>query len=242
MRSVAALVVAAFALPASAQFVPQSWTRMSIADVETQDFTWDGGMTAASDSFAHLYDPIGSWSTDNTATAVHGSIVNSTQIVQSSNISGYSLTSSGRMVLQHTRPPSLSYASAYGHMEYWVSVTLAAPTLVSIDFNMTSSIGSTGYVNDHQCLFSVNSSTPFNALAGDWPGPALPSSYSFLGVLDAGIYQFSMDVLVSESAQGNERRALSWEYDWNMDVHIVPAPANAAVMGMALLAASRRRR
>jgi hypothetical protein len=183
----------------------------------------------------------GSWSTAPTATAAHGVLTSTSQIEQDSLISATELSASGTMKLAHNKPPSLSTAIAYGHVQYIVAFTVASATEVEIDFSYTSNVGTTGLVNAFQCVFGMSSSTGFSAYAGDTSFPFPDPTFSYQGLLQPGTYELSLDVLVDEVAEGNFRQPMSWEYGWDMSVKVVPAPAGAG-LGFAMLGGLARRR
>lgn len=243
MRTLCLIVVTATAAStALAQWSVQGSAREADAHVYAMNFIWDGGQTSASDSFTNSFAPGGTWSTDDTAFCDHHGLGSAVRVKQDSDISATSLTSAGSMTLQHGQPPSLSTAKAYGHHQYSATVEVATPTEVAIDFALTKTVGSIGSINNYQCVFSISSNVGFSAMAGDAAGFPLPGSYSYAGILSPGTYSVSIDMVVDEEAAGSSRHALSWEYDWNMSMQMVPAPGAATVLGVGGLVLGKRRR
>lgn len=240
---VVGVAIGAAASCAHAQFTPTSWTRSNAGYAYARDFTFDGGGGGYDEDQFGENDPAsGDWSTSPTASAAHGFISSSASIAQESTISATRLSTSGTMKLSHSKPPSLSAAASYGRVQFIVAFTVATATEVAIDFSYGANIGSTGAINNYQCLFGLSSSTGLEAYAGDAAFPPPDASYSYAGLIKPGTYEISLDILVDEIAEGNMRNPMSWEYTWDLNVSVVPAPTSVMIAGVAMMCAGRRRR
>jgi len=112
--------------------------------------------------------------------------------------------------------PPAGTSTGWGNSYFAVTFSLAQSTDYSLDFNS----------------FGDNGTYSFTGASLSHTGSVLGASISESGTLDAGVYEFVIDFGVTSVLENGD-------YSFNFTV---PAPSTAGLLGLGMLAATRRRR